>query len=85
MAQLELELERNAGFKKICQSGRGERDRMRRMAPVLGLVATGLLGLPVVSVLAPWFLLMQELAQCHHYSGELAVVGTEATTPQQQG
>ena len=50
-AQLELEQQRNAELEEVCRKERVERDRMRRVAFVLGLVATGLFGLLVVSVL----------------------------------
>ena len=53
-AQLELELERNIGLEEVYRKERVERDKMRRAALVLGLVATGLFGLLVVSVLVAW-------------------------------
>ena len=53
-AQLAQEQERNIGLEESYRKERGERDRMRRMAFILGLVATGLL---VVSVLVAWRLL----------------------------
>ena len=56
-AQLVLEQERNVGLEESYRKERGERDRMRRVAFILGLVATGLLGLLVVSVLVAWRLL----------------------------
>ena len=49
--QLVLEQERNAELEEVYWKERGERDRMRRVAFILGLVAAGLLGLLVVSVL----------------------------------
>ena len=49
--QLALEQERNAGLEEVCRRERGERDRMRRVAFILGLVVAGLFGLLVVSVL----------------------------------
>ena len=55
--QLVLEQERNAELKEVYWKERGERDRMRRVAFILGLVATGLFGLLVVSVLVAWRLL----------------------------
>ncbi len=53
-AQLALEQERNVGLEEAHRKERGERDRMRRVAFVLGLVAAGLL---VVSILVAWRLL----------------------------
>ena len=53
-AQLVLERERNVGLEEVYRKERGERDRMRRVAFILGLVATGLLGLLVVGVLVAW-------------------------------
>ena len=55
--QLALEQERNVGLEEVCRKERAERDRMGRVASILGLAATGLLGLLVVSVLVAWFLL----------------------------
>ena len=52
--QLEQEQERNVALEDVCRKERGERDRMRRVAFILGLVAAGLL---VVSVLVAWRLL----------------------------
>ena len=42
-AQLALEQERNVGLEEVYRKERGERDRIRRVAFVLGLVAAGLL------------------------------------------
>ena len=56
-AQLALEQERNVGLEEVCRKERGERDRMRRVAFVLGMVATGLFGLLVVSVMVWWSVL----------------------------
>ena len=56
-SQLALEQERNVGLAEVHRKERGERDRMRRAAFILGLVATGLFGLLVVSVLVAWRLL----------------------------
>ena len=56
-SQLALEQERNAGLEETCQKERGERDRMRRVAFILGLVAAGLL---IVTVFAAWCLFTQE-------------------------
>ena len=53
-AQLAQEQERNIGLEESYRKERVERDRMRRVAFVLGLVAAGLL---VVSVLVAWRLL----------------------------
>ena len=53
-AQLAQEQERNIGLEESYRKERGERDRMRRVAFILGLVAAGLL---VVSVLVAWRLL----------------------------
>ena len=55
--QLALEQERNVGLEEVYRKERVERDRMRRVAFILGLVATGLFGLLVVSVLVAWRLL----------------------------
>ena len=43
--RLALEQERNAGLEEVCRKERVERDRMRRVAFILGLVAAGLFGL----------------------------------------
>ena len=53
-AQLALEQERNVGLEEVHRKERGERDRMRRVAFVLGLVAAGLLGLLAVGGLVTW-------------------------------
>ena len=53
----EQEQERNVALEEVCRKERVERDRMRRVAFVLGLVAAGLFGLLVVSILAAWRLL----------------------------
>ena len=53
-AQLAQEQERNIGLEESYRKERGERDRMRRVAFILGLVDAGLL---VVSVLVVWRLL----------------------------
>ena len=50
----EQEQERNVALEDVCRKERVERDRMRRVAFVLGLAAAGLL---VVSVLVAWRLL----------------------------
>ena len=50
-AQLAQEQERNVALEDVCRKERVERDRMRGVAFVLGLVAAGLL---VVSVLVAW-------------------------------
>ncbi len=50
-SQLALEQERNVGLEEAHRKERGERDRMRRVAFILGLVSAGLFGLLVVSVL----------------------------------
>ena len=55
-AQLALELERNVGLEEVCDKERSEGDRMRRVAFILGLVAAGLFGLLVVSILVAWFM-----------------------------
>ena len=55
--QLALEQERNAGWEKVYRKERGERNRMWRVAFILGLVSAGLLGLLAVSVLVVWRLL----------------------------
>ena len=51
--QLEQEQERNVALEEVCRKERGERDRMRRVAFILGLVATGLLA---VGGLVAWLL-----------------------------
>ena len=53
-AQLKLEQERNAGLEEVSRKERVERDRMRRVAFILGLVAAGLFGLLGISVLTAW-------------------------------
>ena len=57
LLQGQLEQERNVALEEVCRKERVERDRMRRVAFVLGLVAAGLFGLLVVSILAAWRLL----------------------------
>ena len=54
--QLEQEQERNVALEEVCRKERVERDRMRRVAFVLGLVAAGLLGLLAVGGLVAWLL-----------------------------
>ena len=54
--QLEQEQERNVAVEEVCRKERVERDRMRRVAFVLGLVAAGLLGLLAVGGLVAWLL-----------------------------
>ena len=49
--QLALEQERNAGLEEVCRKERVERDKMKLVAFILGLVATGLFGLLLASVL----------------------------------
>ena len=49
--QLALEQERNAGLEEVCRKERAGCERMRRVAFILGLATTGLLGLLIVSVL----------------------------------
>ena len=56
-AQLALEQERNAGLEETYREERVERDRMRRVAFIFGLVAVGLFGLLVATVLVAWRLL----------------------------
>ena len=53
-AQLALEQERNVGLEEVYRKERGKRDRIRRVAFILGLVAAGLFGLLVISVFAAW-------------------------------
>ena len=55
--QLEQEQERNVALEEVCRKERVERNRMRRVAFGLGLVAAGLLGLLAVGGLVAWFLL----------------------------
>ena len=50
-AQLALEQERSVGLEEVYRKERVEHDRMRRVAFILGLVAAGMFGLLVVSVL----------------------------------
>ena len=52
LLQDQLEQERNVALEEVCRKERVERDRMRRVAFVLGLVAAGLLGLLAVGGLA---------------------------------
>ena len=54
--QLEQEQERNVALEEVYRKERVERDRMRRVAFVLGLVAAGLLGLLAVGGLVAWLL-----------------------------
>ena len=54
---LDVAQERNVGLEEVCRQERGERDRMRRVAFILGLVATGLLGLLAVGSLVAWLVL----------------------------
>ena len=56
-AQLALEQERNVGLEEVHRKERGERDRLRRVAFTLGMVAAGLFGLLVAGVLVWWFVL----------------------------
>ena len=53
-AQLALEQERNVGLEEVYWTERRKRDRIRRAAFILGLVAAGLFGLLVISVFAAW-------------------------------
>ena len=53
-AQLALEQERNVGLEEVYRKERGKRDRIRRVAFILGLVTAGLFGLLVISVFAAW-------------------------------
>ena len=55
--QLVLEQERNAGLEEVYGKERVERDKMRRVAFILGLVAAGLFGLLVVNALVWWSVL----------------------------
>ena len=57
LLQGQLEQERNVALEEVCRKERVERNRMRRVAFVLGLVAAGLLGLLAVGGLVAWFLL----------------------------
>ena len=56
LLQGQLEQERNVALEEVYRKERVERDRMRRVAFVLGLVAAGLLGLLAVGVLVAWLL-----------------------------
>ncbi len=56
LLQGQLEQERNVALEEVCRKERVERDRMRRVAFVLGLVAAGLLGLLAVGGLVAWLL-----------------------------
>ena len=55
--QLEQEQERNVALEEVCRKEGVERDRMRRVAFTLGMVAAGLFGLLVAGVLVWWFVL----------------------------
>ena len=55
--QLAQEQERNIGLEESYRKERGERDRMRRVAFIFGLVTVGLFGLLVATVLVVWRLL----------------------------
>ncbi len=55
--QLEQEQERNVGLEETYREDRVERDRMRRVAFIFGLVTVGLFGLLVATVLVAWRLL----------------------------
>ena len=57
-AQLALEQERNTGLEEVHRKERVERDRMRRVAFILGWVATGLLA---VGGLVAWLLFTYKL------------------------
>ena len=52
--QLDLEQERNVGLEGVCRQERAGRDRMRRVAFIFSLVATGLFGLLVAILLVWW-------------------------------
>ena len=52
--QLDQEQERNAGLEEVCRKERAGRDRMRRVAYILGLAVAGLLSVLVAGVLAAW-------------------------------
>ncbi len=56
-SQLTLEQERNSGLEESYRREHGERDRLRRVAFTLGMVAAGLFGLVVAGVLVWWFVL----------------------------
>ena len=56
LLQGQLGQERNVALEEVCRKERVERDRMRRVAFVLGLVAAGLLGLLAVGGLVAWLL-----------------------------
>ena len=53
LLQGQLEQEQDVALEEVCRKERGERDRMRRVAFILGLVATGLLA---VGGLVAWLL-----------------------------
>ena len=53
-SQVALEQERNVGLEKVHRKERVEHDKMKRVSFTLGLVAAGLFGLVVVSVLVAW-------------------------------
>ena len=52
--QLDLERDRNVGLEEARRQEHAGRDRMKRVAFVLGLVVAGLLGMLAASVLAAW-------------------------------
>ena len=54
---LDVAQERNVALEEVCRKERVERDRVRRVDFVLGVVAAGLLGLLAVSVLVGWRLM----------------------------
>ena len=56
-SQLEQEQERNVALEEVCRKEGIERDRMRRVAFTLGMVAAGLFGLLVAGVLVWWSVL----------------------------
>ena len=57
LLQGQLEQKRNVGLEEVCRKERVERDRMRRVAFILGLVSAGLLGLLAVGGLVAWLVL----------------------------
>ena len=53
-AQLALEQERKVELEEVCRQGCAGRERMRRVAFILGLTVAGLLGMLVAGTLAAW-------------------------------
>ena len=52
--QLDLEQGRNSGLEEVCRQERSGRERMRRVAYILGLAVAGLIGMLVAGVPTAW-------------------------------